>query len=427
VLDLARARGALVAVGELSRILTVRARPYRFEIDVPCLTDVWDGADDRERIMFVRRLPHAVPPHYLAFLSAHLRPPRFASTAHAVRRVVARHIGATGDYSWQVLGQEWTDLVRAAGQGGLAWHQRRTAAWRSHGSALASLCWILPSVALTTGAGGPAVLLERVAAIAVPGGGPDMGPAPDIGIEISLAEGYKDMAHLALILDRPPPSTAFARVTDLAVHGRSWVSRLLALQAAALGAATDPVLGQPARAVCNRAQDNPVEHPVVREYAAVLHRTLTGDPAELTSVIHRVVWSDDTEALNEAGGELHQDAARILAVTTLVLNLVENRIRAGGDDWQAAHRGRVVALVDKRLPTCLDRVFAARSFGRVECVCEMGLCGTTTARTGVRPMSTAFAYRCLSQAPSRLPRALAIHLRRVARTAPQNPDATTST
>jgi hypothetical protein len=417
VLSLARDRGALVAVGELSAILSTHVRPHRFEPDVSWLTGTWDRADDRERITFVRRLPATVPPHYTTFLWGRLKPPRFASTSHPVRRVVARHLGATGACSWPVLGPEWTHLVSAAGRGGLAWHQRKGGAWRSYGSALASLCWVLPSVALTSGASGALAMLELLATTVVPGGGTDPDPAPDIGIEISLAEGYKDMAHLALLLEEPLSGVAWALIADLAVHGRSWVSRLLALQAAALAAAADPTMGEPARILCERTRDGHGEHPVVRQYATVLHGTLTGDPADLTSVIHRVVWSDDTEALNEAGSELQQDAAQILAVTTLVLNLVETRIRADGD-WLSAQRGRITALVDRRLPTCLDKVLAARSFGRAECVCEMGLCGTAATATGVRPMSTTFAYRCLSRSESTLPRALAVHLRRAARAAP---------
>jgi hypothetical protein len=432
VMELTAERGWLVPVNDVACALEGIAGSRRVGLSTSWLVETWERASDRERITFVRRLPEILSDELIKFLWNRLAPPAFAATAHPVRRVIARQLSSSGTYSWFCLAEDWRELVRTAGGGGLAWFERSGPTWCNHGSAVASLCWVLPSVMLTCrSTDSPDVerLLMDLTAAVTPGSGPERSAAPDLGIEISLAEGCKDLCNLSLIWDMPLPATTWDLIEILALRGRSWVSHLLALQAAALAAASDPLHTPRCLALCS-ALSRSVQHPLVREYTQIIAQVVTDHGASFAAFVHTVVWADDTEILETAGGELTDAATRVLGIMTLVLNLVEARIQSGGD-WQAQQLARVSALAQPQLPRCLSSPVLANAFGRVDCVCSLRLCGPDLNLTARRPISRVFAYRCLSLVlPQQWARpalklarhwsaqALASHLRRVARESP---------
>ncbi|MFI1990118.1 hypothetical protein [Actinoplanes sp. NPDC020271] len=410
--------GLLTCASEAASVLSRLTAMMRPDLPAAWLAKAWDAADDRERATFVRRLPARIHDDHVRYLWRRLVPPLFVRTPHQVRRTIARHLGAAGDQAWDCLGSDWRKLIEHGRDGGLAWHQRHTSTWKAYGSALASLGWLLPAVALTSGSPEACRLLERLTGLAVPGGGPETTPEPDIGIEISLAEGTKDMAYLALVRDEPLPDVLVRQLLVLISESRSWVSQILGLQALVLAAAVENVLIG-AVVSCCRTVGRRSAHPLILRYIDLVLRTLDEPDLRLNNVVHRIVWPDDTEALAGAGGNLAPEALEVLASATIVLNLVEARIRRGGDRI-SAQTARVKALVENDVPGCLSSPLLARAFGRAPCACGLGLCDGVRGGA-VRPMSSAFAYRCLCDedvtkaAGYRQGRALTLHLERIAR------------
>ncbi|WP_436536556.1 hypothetical protein [Actinoplanes sp. HUAS TT8] len=356
----------------------------------------WTASNDVDRTTFVRRLPAAACRPCAPFLWSRLTQPEFAVNARLVRRNICRYLGSNGQDSWAVLGPQWTALVGRAEHGRLAWFERHLVQpWP--GSAVGSLCWILPLLALTTGESRePLDCLERLAAATVPGGGPERDARPDVGLEISLAEGCKDAAHVAQLRGLAAPEQLWATVVLLAETARSWVSRMVAMQAAFLLAAAEPDRAEQVWSLCSAERDAPGTHPVVRRYLDILMGASTIPTVDLPYVVNRYVWPDDTEALEAAGGELGDEAALILATTTIILNLGEARRRVY-DDQLAAQYPRVRSLVDPTMPACLSGPMTAMSSASVPCACPLSLCGPDLGTVSdFRPMSRVFAYRCLS-------------------------------
>jgi hypothetical protein len=415
------AQGALAAAGDTFAALTAEG------VAVPApasdwLHDVWTTVDVAERIAFVRRLPASVSRPLAAFLWSRLEQPQLRHNPHLLRRTISRYLASSGPDVWEELKVRWSDLILQAEHGtGLAWFERLgTAPW--HGSAIASLCWIMPTVASTAaGDPEPGAALRRLTAAVVPGGGPEQDPRPDVGIEISLAEGCKDAGSSAIVNGLVVPPDVWHSIEALATRGRSWISRMLALQAAALAAAADAARCDAARALCAAATRRS-EHPLVRRYATILASMLTGPTDALPSATYRYIWPDDTEALDAAGGELIDEAAIVLATTTIVLNLGESRLRTPGDRRKALH-SRIRSLVDLNLPTCVDSPLAAFTANATACRCPFQLCGPDLDTNAVvRPISRTFAYRCMSALRSWWRRpwrqslargAIRVHLRRV--------------
>lgn len=427
VMELAATRGWLVPVNDVACALAGFGSSKKVRLSTSWLAETWERATDRERVAFVQRLPETLPREVTKFLWNRLVPPAFAATAHPVRRVIARQLSGRGAWSWTHLAKEWHDLVRIAEEGGLAWFERKGPIWHDHGSAVASLCWVLPSITLTchrADSRDVERLLTDLATAVTPGSGPERSPAPDLGIEISLAEGLKDLCNLSLVRHKPLPVTTWDLIEMIALRGRSWVSHLLALQAAGLAVASDPQHTPRFFALCSNLDFG--QHPLVHEYAQIIAKAITEHGTDFDAMVRTVVWEDDTEMLETAGGELADDATRILGMMTLILNLAEARILSGGD-WQAEQFARVSALVKPHLPRCLTSPVLANAFGRVECVCSLRLCGSDLSPTSRRPISRVFAYRCLSALPQQGSRpslqlakhwqskALATHLLRLAR------------
>jgi hypothetical protein len=402
VLDLSAARGLLVVVTDVARAYGGITDGRRPEFGASWLAPAWERASDGERTAFLWRLPDALPGEITGLLWQQLIPPRFAVTSHSVRRVIARRLGRSGETTWSSLQDTWSDLVQIAAGDGLAWHERNKPTWRQHGSAIASLCWVLPSVTLTCR---PAereqaarLLLDLTAAV-TPGSGPERSGRPDLGVEISLAEGLKELCDLALVRAEPLPAVTWEVIRALGLSGTSWITRLLALQAAALAVASDRQCLPECLALCATLSGRE-HHPLVRQYSRIVTAALGGDSADYRLAVYSVVWVDDTETLETGGGELTDAATRVLGMATLVLNLVEARIRSGGDQ-QKQQLARARALAETVLPRCLTSPVLASAFGRLECQCTLGLCGPDLLKEARRPISRVFAYRCLSPSAAR--------------------------
>jgi hypothetical protein len=403
LLAVARERGSLVAMADAADAVHGITGSRIVELDASWLGDTWERASDSERMAFVRRLPNALPDDITQFLWQQLVPPKSIQTRHTVRRVIGRALGVRGASSWTSLSSRWGILGQTATREGLAWHDRHTPNWKEGGTAIASLCWILPSVVLTCDSAAredASTLLMELAAAVTPGSGPERSARPDLGIEISLAEGCKDLCHLVLTRGGPPPPVTWSLIELLAKSGRSWMTRLLAVQSAALAVAAGAGESASFLALCADLS-GAGQHPLVRRYTALVADVLQDGEADFRSAVQTVVWADDTDALEAGGGDLTDTAIHILGLATLVLNLVEARTRSNGDfhDQQLA---RVTALVAPRLPGCLSSPVLAAASGRVECSCSLRLCGPTLNQEALRPISRTFAYRWLSPTVSRL-------------------------
>ncbi|MEV4626017.1 hypothetical protein AB0J90_06990 [Micromonospora sp. NPDC049523] len=422
VLRSVRDGAPLSAFGDAFAALLVSDEPVVFPT-VDWMDGAWETADQVERMLLVQRIPGRAAGAYTEFLWSRVKPPAFNRNSHLMRRVIARHLGRHGVTSWDRLRSEWSGLVKVAEQGRLAWYDRRVIQpWP--GMAVASLCWVLPSVALSrAGDPEPGILLRRLAAATVPGGGSVRDGRPDVGLEISLAEGCKDAAYLALTHGYPVADSLWQVVVELGMNGRSWLSRIVAMQAAMLLAAVEPARMAAVGRLCLLRRDADNEHEIARRYARVLVDALREPPERLRRVVNRYVWPDDTEALDAAGGELTDESALALAAMTIVLNFGESRRRVHGDPV-AAQSARVRALVYELTPSCMSRPLAAAAARDLPCDCALRLCGPDLRDIpDMRPISRIFAYRCLTalQRQWRNPRealrwqqALWIHLRRAA-------------
>jgi hypothetical protein len=407
--------GFLSAMEDARTAIHVLA-PAIAPVDPLPLPEFWSQADDGDRALFVRRLQD-IPPSYTLFLWSRLERPYFAETAHALRRTIARALGRHGAVTWPRLAERWTALVGAAESGGLAWRNRRDRSWQTSGNSVASLCWILPTLTLTApGDDAPTVhdLLERLTDSVVPGGDLTDDGRADPGIEISLAEGCKDAAYFASTEGLPGTDSVWSVTEKIATEGKSWVSRFLALQAAGLMVTAQP--GQRRKYLRLARRLTAERHQLIRRYSQylsseILLRTLSG------ADVFEAIWSDDTDALAYAGDGLSDEAARSLAEITILLNLVEARLRMPEDGNEGA-RLRVQALTADTLPDCMTSPVLALGAETLLCRCPLALCNPALQNRNLRQISSPFAHRCLYNSPA-LPRgehgALDVHLRRLRR------------
>ncbi|WP_203688211.1 ATP-binding protein [Catellatospora coxensis] len=415
--EVALRNGYLSAMGDADRAIRALGE------EPPMLTAgqlerLWEKADDFDRTMYVNRLPQVLTAIALDLLWSRLRSPLFNRTSHELRRDIAAAICGRGDLAWRRLHQSWEKHVRAAESGDLAWQGRRGAVWGEHGNAAASLCWILPTVAVTATGGVAAKvqrLLDRLVAATVPGGDLATNGRPDLGIEISLAEGLKDAAHHAMSASRLLPDPVWSSIALTAAAATSWVSRLLALQAALLATAGDPARRDAFSVLVAQQVDD--RHPITASYARLLRDFVGLGHEPLSRHVYAVVWVDDTDALAAAGDDLDDRAARTLAAVTLVLNLVEARLRVI-EAGQTGTQLRVRALSADAVPGCLRSRVMAYGAESGRCGCDLGLCGPELSIRAVRRVSEPFAHRCLAGRPDDLliyDGALDVHLRRLIR------------
>jgi len=396
-MKLAAEQGWLQPVGDVNRVLAGMTGKD-LSLDAQWLAETWIRAGDHEQIAFVSKLPHTVANDVTRFLWGRLLSRTSFETNRAVRRAIAHRLGGNGSTTWSALAEDWRMLVRVARSGGLAWHQRQESAWQTYGLPVATLCWILlPSVWLTCDSTDRADVEELLIALAnsaCPGGGLERDAAADIGIEISLGEGYKDMCTLAGRQTTEISDALWRLIRTMALRGTSWVSKLYAFQSIVLLALRSEEWQTDLKHLCATIVLRR-QHPVYREYVRYVSEVMNADGSGLETVARSALWIDDTETLQRGGAGLADPCVQILGTTTLLLNMVEARIRSSGD-WESQQAARVAALISPVLPSCLSSRRAAIGSIVAECACEMRLCGPGLNSVSIRSISPAFANRCVS-------------------------------
>ena len=379
-------------------------RPLRVgEEELGILTSAWRVASDASRLLFLNTIaPNAV---LASFLWEQVVPPQFQANSFRVRRAIAVSLAQMGETAWVALAQRWENLVDVARKTDLSPMSRLTPRWRQVGIPLASMSWTLP--ALVTNLSGPEgeeglSLLGRTMR-AVTGADVPGGVLPDPGLEISLSEGFKMASAAAVLRPRAQSPPWKAEAAELLANARSWVSRQVLQQSIALcgWAELDAPSHRQAR-----------EHPFVRE-AMVLSRRTDAHPSR--SHPHREIWLDDVEALQDGGFTLSPEAHRLLALSTLLINLCEGlaaravkglRQGTAGNketrEWKGDLEARVMALTSRHLPRCFTSPWHTKRLTTGTCKCDFHLCGRATPGSdGHRKFSRAFAERAQRTAGER--------------------------
>ena len=382
----------------------------------------WEEATEPVRLEFLDNVDFSRHPGLLEFLWAQVSPPRWGLNSWRLRRAVCRRIITHGAFSWNVLGKRWEALVAAGAAADLSTMGRDGPGWQTCGAALASLGWILPGVVLqlegTSAERGdrllgelacvfgptvndPTVAGSTVAGATVAGSSVDARsagrPTPELGLEISLAEGYKIAAEYASTTPDRGLETIESHGSALFSTARSWLSRLALLQAFGLSPQSPPAAERFA-VLLRRTNDDDLEHPFVREAAAVLMRG-----PDIAGVVGKDLWIDDPQILGDGGLDLSPPAHRLLGLSTLLVNLAEHALwRARDVGGRSASRPALAdavalrerALADRCLPMCFVRSSHAATMFEHPCTCEFSLCGPDAlGPVGFRHPSRAFVQR----------------------------------
>lgn len=370
--------------------------------------ELWKEAPAESKLWLLRILDLRATPMLTAHLWSQLVPPRFFDNEYPVRREIDRCFADAADASWETLGTLWRQLCGEAAEADLSRRGAEAADWRAYGSAVGSLCWVLPSLLVSCrveeNRRATADLLSVLIDMMLPGSC-DGKALPDVGLEISLAEGLK----FALVDFSRDDHSISAMLRTLLAEGRGWTTRLIATQGLVVysteaGADEGSEIGELLRATA----DDTSEHPLVREAAA-----LGAEVALRKGEAHNLddfLWTDDVAALASGGVGLSQRALRLLAITTLLLNIGEERgkvLSTGGRmvrdpvpvDDTAGQLRRSAMLVADRTPACLRTSEGARRITSGPCSCEFGLCGRPRAGLeGPRKASDLFWRRAAAAA-----------------------------
>jgi hypothetical protein len=351
------------------------------------LDDSWTSSTDPVRLAFVNRLDFRRDPELVEFLWDQVVPPAFHVNAYLVRRTICERLASLGPAAWQRLRGPWTKLPGdAAGRNLLP----RRAAWDEVALAIASLCWILPALALRLAEPEQTdalALLSQLRTIVAKGWDTTQpsGTITDIGIEISLAEGFKISGADLAATDVTPAAWWYEEARAFFDGAKSWLSRSVLLQGYMLA----DKRGEAVRALAEETMLNGAAHPFVRETAALVLRALELAPDGVDRL--QYVWPNDVQALDDGGLELAPEAHRLLALSTLLINLAEHSLdmnESGGMET------RVRALTSEKLPACFCRASHTATMFRYPCDCGFDLCGPEIGPdVGLRKFSRAFVKR----------------------------------
>jgi hypothetical protein len=361
------------------------------DAELATLEQAWRGSTDSVKLAFVRGVDFARAPRSVDFLWSQVIPPAFQRNPFHVRRAMCARIAGLGGCSWRQLGETWRELVADALERDLSRPLDAGPArdWDEYGLSVASLCWITPSllVELDGGERGAALALLRELHEVARKGWSDGAPrarATDIGIEISLAEGFKISAARAAATGAPLEEWWWNEAREFFENAHSWISEQALLQALALA---DPE-HEPNRRVHDVARwtkGSQSRHPFVRETAALALE----DAERAHTKREQWVWRDDMQALEDGGLDLVPGAHRLLALSTLLINLSEHAFRERHDG-----DARIRAFTTHELPRCFRRASYTDTMQAFECDCGFRLCGADTCeRVGQREFSRAFAKR----------------------------------
>jgi hypothetical protein len=385
------------------------------EQELAALRRTWQPATDEARLLFVDTVD--AQPGIACFLWEQLVPPRFAANSYRLRRAVSVRLAAMGHLAWTELAPLWRELVRAARDADLSAAARLTKGdWISCGVPLASLAWVLPSLAdrLDGAERAEAVrMLGELGLILTEAAKTPQDTTPDPGVEISLAEGYKLASVVGLSRPSGEDPAWLTEAVALLSRARSWVSEQALHQAIALAA--------PARSEAVEAAGAGARHPFVEEAVALARRAVqagarAGDLGGRSrrAVVARDIWFDDVQALEDGGFALSPEAHRLLGLSTLLVNLAEGEhARAAAEHRGGAEAGlteevarrvaaRERALTAAELPRCFTSRTRTVTMLDLECDCPFRLCGEKGQETiGHRRISRAFAQHAETTAAAR--------------------------
>ena len=404
----------------LAVILALQADGEPLDLDaveIKALHRSWDASSDSAKLRFVADVDFSRDPALMHFLWSHVTYPRFDENSFRVRRAICTRLGLLGNRAWAQLRDDWQGLVESSSREDLSVWRWGNDRWKMHDYALASLGWVLPGLLLTVSdeAVEPAyellgALRDVVRADTVNSG--VSGSRPEIGLEISLAEGFKAAAVEAAAVDggldlRACGARWWSEAWNLLDAARSWISQQALVQALALTAPGDSTR---VRERVRELEQSPQRHPFVREAARLAARALdqveerraSASPAEADIASMGIpegdIWFEEDEALDDGGVNLAPPTHRLLGLSTLLINLAEWRFRAWQTDPKKSEfvEARERAFTGIELPKCFQRSNHAATMFDTECDCSFGLCGPT-AKVGVleerRVFSRSFLQR----------------------------------
>jgi hypothetical protein len=405
----------LLVVGRLSDRLTVLTALYDGLVAygradlldatmAKLVDDNWQDAGQEDRIRVIRTVDLDESPELRKLLWRHVTPPKFGENSFRVRREICLRLSDGGNPVWETLREVWHQLYAAGLAGDLSTTTRGDLEGQHLSSGLASLAWILPLL-VTRCSGAPAReaqrLLARMARAAMP---PYHGyrradvDVPDIGLEISLAEGMKIAAVDAWLRHDTVPESAVQLMSRVLSGARSWLSRIAVIQALglSLGRAEPGRLKEIVTPIVEDAR----QHPFAREAARLVGFAVQSGSFSRQYLL-RAVWLNEQDALASRGSALSAEAHRLLAASTLLVNMCEWR---AGHLWtgrrddirvdQAGQAVRVDVLTARHLPPCLSRASWGRSMADKSCRCDYGLCGRIdSGLNGPRHFDSSFLHR----------------------------------
>lgn len=387
----------------LSVITALQSRPEVIELgdeEMETLERAWSTASDVVKTRFVSDVDVAGNTRLVEFLWRRVVPPGFAKNSFRVRRVICNRLGRAGAAAWARLGEQWRALVSVAGTDDLSSRARQEEHWREHGYGVASLGWTLPGVLHTVAEEGRDEVFELLGALRqlVSPASVAADRRPEIGLEISLAEGFKVAAAEISSRGETCDERWLTEAAAFLDSSASWISKQSLLQALALvlGDVPDDRLDR----ILGRRGAAEREHPFVRETAALVRRALRArrEPARLTE---RDVWLEEVEALDDGGVNLSAEAHRLLALSTLLINLAERpfvawiRGKAGASEASLDARDR--AFTGTELPRCFLRSGHAATMFETACDCPFEFCGPG-AKAGVLHEARHFSRSFLQRA-----------------------------
>jgi hypothetical protein len=379
------------------------------DAEVAALEQGWRGASDAVRLLFVSDVDFRQHPPLVDFLWRQVVPPAFHENPYRIRRAICERLASLAGVAWGRLGPTWVELAMFARDRDLSAPMRRVLPdWEECGLAVASLCWVLPSLVVElegTQHREAVALVHRLREIALKDRErPPGAEITDIGIEISLAEGFKIAAGRIRGTGAGCPDWWYEEARGFLDSAKSWASQQVLLHALAL--ADDDEMRT--RRLAEETMRSPQLHAFVREAAALVVRALDSGSRHgglRRDELRQYVWLDDVQALDDGGLELVPEAHRLLGLSTLLINLAEHAFAARSDGLDSRDR----ALTSHELPRCFRRANHTATMFGVACDCEfgaarvggdanvaseIGLCGPTArGQVGHRRFSRAFTKR----------------------------------
>lgn len=368
---------SLEMVRAVIRALQADEQPLELGGDeINVLEQSWALGTDVNKLRFVEAVEFDRDPLLIDFLWKQVDHECFERNAFRVRRAICTRLGQLGDPVWTRLNGTWRNHVTSVDKAALRVSARNTDPWRQAEYPLASLGWVLPGLLLTIRdqKGEAYKLLGRLRALQFSVDGTHDLSSPDIGMEISLAEGFKAAAvgiflkARAASTDRmksPPPvdATWWKQSVKLLRTSHSWISQQALVQALALARSIAPadLRGQGVRDVFVPWVDPHRRHPFVCETTRLVIRSLDEEAQEKklreeeakkqlrdeasgkrsgrrgskrkgsqqtqTEAMSEVdIWFEGVTSLEDGGITLSPEAHQLLGVSTLLIDLAERRV-----------------------------------------------------------------------------------------------------